>query len=108
MVLHLDEKHVAVAVESDFVRLIELRIGRESAIARVPFASTASDRFDPSIAPIQFQHPMILDFRDIKRAVRRHFNSKGLSNVYFGGESCVAIILRLARSSDRRYLSLVF
>ena len=43
LILHLDEQHVARFIEPHFIRLIELRLRRRPAVARIALCAAAGD-----------------------------------------------------------------
>src|SRR5262249_3840829 len=80
---HLHEVHSPVAVEADFVRLVQLRFRGRAAVARVALSAAAGDRLYHSWFSVEPEHPVVADLGDVQGAVRAGFDAEGLANVYF-------------------------
>jgi hypothetical protein len=101
VILHLDDIHVAIAVEADLIGLIQFSIYRPTAIAGIPTSPAAGDRRQFSRRKIQAAHAMVLHLSDVHRAVRSDFDSEWRANVNGRCVPIVAVILRSSCSRNR-------
>src|SRR5262249_8036563 len=69
MIEPFDEKHIALFVETDFVRLIERSFERRPAVARIAFLARARDGRDHAV-PVNSADGVVHRVADVKRAVR--------------------------------------
>ena len=90
---------IAVAVETDFVGLVQARLRRRAAVTRVAFASVAGDRDELAAGQIDAQHPMIPDFGHVQRSVGTDLDAKRLADVDLAGAALAAVVRRIAGSS---------
>ena len=99
VVLHFDEEHVAIAVEADFVRLVQARLRRRAAVPRVALASVAGHRDELATGQIDAQHPMIPDFGHVQGSVRPDLDAERVADVDLAGEALTAVVGRFSGSS---------
>src|SRR5262249_3028685 len=81
-----DEEHIALFVETNFVRFIERRRRGRSAVAGIAFLANAGDGRDDAV-PINFANNMIHRVADIKRAIWPSRDAEGVVELRFRGLS---------------------
>jgi hypothetical protein len=106
MVLWLDEKHIALFVEPDFVWVVKLGLQSWPAIACVTFFARPGDSGDYAGA-VNSSDDVIHQLAEVKRAVRPSRDAEWIIEQRFCGLSAVARVTSLSRaceSFDLRFL----
>ena len=99
MIEPFDEKHIALFVETDFVRFIERGSERGPAVARIAFLARARDGRDHAV-PVNSADGVVHRVADIKRAVRPSRDAERIVEPRLRGLSAVARVARLPDSGE--------
>jgi len=100
VILHFDNKHIAVGVESDLIWFIQLGFGGWSTIAYIAPPATTGRRSQFAGRKIEASHSVVANLRNIQSAIRTDLDSKGVADVHGDRRPRCAVILRVARACD--------
>ncbi len=100
VVHHFDEIHIALLVETNFVRLIEFGRGGRTSIAGVSLFAATGNSGELAGFQVDPHHAMVADFRDVERAVGPDFHAERLRNIHASGLPRAAVILGLPGSGN--------
>ncbi len=101
VIRHLGEIHVPRRIEKNLVRLIQRRLDRRPAVARVAFLPVASHRREPAGLQIHTPHHVAVHFANVQRAVRPEGHAVGIIQLCGRRRSAIARMSRFAGSGDR-------
>ena len=98
---HLDEVHVAVVIEANFVRVIELGLDGGSAVAGVAGLARPHNRRNRAVAHVDATDPVSVDLAHVQRAVRPQSEAIRISDPCGGCRTAVPRRAGDARASQR-------
>lgn len=80
VILHLDEEDMAGLIEADFIRFVELRVGREAAVAGVALRAIARNERQLAGPLIELPYHMRGDLADVELTVGTFGDAIGLAD----------------------------
>src|SRR4029079_2965688 len=76
VVFHFDKEHVAVFVETDFIRFVELRLNGESTVAGVAATAATGNRGKSFGLKVEASNAVVVHFRNVQCAVWSNFDAE--------------------------------